>query len=620
YRKTQAAMPPCGGENLVFEEADLPPMAERVERAQAYLAQMDPAISGQGGHNTTYRAARVVCWDFAVSPEEAWPLLQAYNSRCEPPWSPCDLRHKIEDASNNPGENARGWRLMTEETSMVYGLSESYSESPMPRPQLPHLIGQRVQRGSKMFLDSRRLARKYLDLNGAWLWHNGSPYQYKGTMYQEKTAEDLKFRVREFREAEFAARNEKRGKRNTNRNQESIKPVVLRGNVVGDVVDSLKALVAVDSKTPMPCFLDQEDQYAAVDHVPMQNGILDINSRQMQPHTCEWFCAYCLPFAYDPGKDCPTWMAFLQETLEGDAQRIQLLQQWFGYHFWTGQPLQKFLVMLGQGSDGKSVVGTVLRAVLGKENCSAVSPDYFEKDFGLQPMLNKLANISMEPKDGCQFPEEIIKTIVGGDSLTINRKYLDPLSVPLGAKLTFGTNKLPAVRDLSNGFWRRVMILPFNHSVDESKKRSEFMDEKWWLESGELPGIFNWAMEGLTSLKQARRFVEPCLSKEAVDEYRQDSDLTLSYLLENYKVCKEETQTMENIYQNYLDHWKQLKTHLSCLGKRKFTQRVLYTFPGVTVEPVYSAVMKKTVRMVKGLQLISDDLVSEQKTISYPTA
>jgi hypothetical protein len=59
---------------------------------------MEPAVSGAGGHRATYLVARKIVQDFQLSDDEAWSILVEYNSRCEPPWSERELRHKLEQA------------------------------------------------------------------------------------------------------------------------------------------------------------------------------------------------------------------------------------------------------------------------------------------------------------------------------------------------------------------------------------------------------------------------------------------------------------------------------------------------------------------------------------------
>lgn len=73
----------------------------RFDRAVAYVATVDPAISGQGGHNTTWRVARKCAADFELSEEDTFRILTIYNLRCVPPWSERELRHKAHDAAEN---------------------------------------------------------------------------------------------------------------------------------------------------------------------------------------------------------------------------------------------------------------------------------------------------------------------------------------------------------------------------------------------------------------------------------------------------------------------------------------------------------------------------------------
>jgi hypothetical protein len=71
----------------------------RIERAQAYLTRIEGAVSGQGGHDQTFRAACVLVQRFGLTVDEAFPLLWEWNRTCVPPWSEKELLHKLQDAS-----------------------------------------------------------------------------------------------------------------------------------------------------------------------------------------------------------------------------------------------------------------------------------------------------------------------------------------------------------------------------------------------------------------------------------------------------------------------------------------------------------------------------------------
>ncbi len=74
--------------------------ADAVERASRYLAAVDAAVSGQGGHGALWRAALAMVRGFELSPAQALGLLLAeYNPRCQPPWHPRDVERKVSEAT-----------------------------------------------------------------------------------------------------------------------------------------------------------------------------------------------------------------------------------------------------------------------------------------------------------------------------------------------------------------------------------------------------------------------------------------------------------------------------------------------------------------------------------------
>ena len=112
-------------------------------RVVAYLGKCPPAISGQGGHNQTFEAARAVVFGFDLGPEGGYELLSTYyNPRCQPPWSERELRHKCEEADTRPFDKPRGYLL--NEASASLGVSsfvrgpaadeEDIEALPMPPP------------------------------------------------------------------------------------------------------------------------------------------------------------------------------------------------------------------------------------------------------------------------------------------------------------------------------------------------------------------------------------------------------------------------------------------------------------------------------------------------------
>lgn len=77
------------------------------ERARRYVAKLDGAVAGAGGHAATFHVACVLVQGFGLSGPEALSILREYNIRCDPPWSESELAHKIAGAEKAPGLQTR---------------------------------------------------------------------------------------------------------------------------------------------------------------------------------------------------------------------------------------------------------------------------------------------------------------------------------------------------------------------------------------------------------------------------------------------------------------------------------------------------------------------------------
>jgi hypothetical protein len=94
----------AGGDALAWQDLVAHLSREEVaRRASAYVSRMPPAISGQGGHDQTFAVACRLVRDFGLAVDEASPILQHYNERCQPPWTDQQLRHKLQGADEYDG-------------------------------------------------------------------------------------------------------------------------------------------------------------------------------------------------------------------------------------------------------------------------------------------------------------------------------------------------------------------------------------------------------------------------------------------------------------------------------------------------------------------------------------
>jgi len=307
-----------------------------------------------------------------------------------------------------------------------------------------------------------------------------------------------------------------------------------------NVVVNLKSVCLLDGSVEQPSWLIGTGGERAPDCISMENGILDIaaalrnDPECLKPHTPLFFSSVALPYSFDPDAVCPMWKAFLEEV-QPDREARELLQEFSGYCLTHDISLHKFLMPEGEGRNGKGTFCKVLIAMLGKENVSALPLSAFSDKFALSSTLGKLVNISEETGKLNRVAEDVLKTFVGGDARTIDRKYKELLTTEFTARLIVVINTRPPFVDRTRALWERLILVPFPVFLPEEKRIPDFHLKL----CEELPGIFNWAIVGLSRLRRRGRFVEPQVCIEAKQEYRAEVNSARAFLSQ---FCEVNTQ------------------------------------------------------------------------------
>lgn len=295
-------------------------------------------------------------------------------------------------------------------------------------------------------------------------------------------------------------------------------------SLANDVFMAAVDRIMVQSGLEPPVIFDvrKKQNLPLPDVVNFKNGLLDLNKAQvgefeLKKHGPEYFVLNCLPFDFQPEAKCPTWAEFL-EYCWPDPEVRQSLQEFAGLCLIPDVEYQCFMVLLGEGGTGKSTfVGTISK-LLGPDSVSHASLHQLGQQFGLSVLLGKLLNIAGEISDVEIMGEGILKAIVGGDSVVVERKFKEALNVKLSVRMAFAANQVPKFLDKSAGLWRKMVLIPCDVVVPPEKRDIGLMGK---LEP-ELPGIFMWAMEGLKKLKTRKSFFEPKAVLKLKEESRQE--------------------------------------------------------------------------------------------------
>jgi putative DNA primase/helicase len=347
--------------------------------------------------------------------------------------------------------------------------------------------------------------------------------------------------------------------------------------LIGNVLNALSAIVAVQNETEMPVWLRDDERGP---FLGVKNGLLDISQLSTGPIRLQdssplWFSTVAFPIEFDRRAACPRWLTFLREVLEGDQESINLLQEWTGYLLTNDTTQHKFVVAEGEGANGKSVCFDVLTALLGPENVAHVPLEMFGVRFQLTSTLQKLANICAEVGEIDKVAEGHLKQFTAGDRMYFDRKNISGVMAYPTARLMLSSNNRPRFRDRSSGLWRRMIVVPFRVTIPP-ERQDPLLKEKL---KEELPGIFLWALEGLQRLRRRRTFHIPAVCQETLEDYRQESNPANVFLIE---MCREEPASdiqCRVLYERYVE-WC-TASRFEVLDERQFGKEVRKAFPSV---------------------------------------
>jgi P4 family phage/plasmid primase-like protien len=294
--------------------------------------------------------------------------------------------------------------------------------------------------------------------------------------------------------------------------KQEIQPFNPNPSAVSAAIDALKSIVHLpnhaNTKPPiwLADFADNKPEASLL--ISLKNGLFHVKDQVLIPHSLGFFTQNSLNFNYDPSAKCPTWEQFMTDIWEDDIEAIHTLQEMFGYILSGDTQQQKFFNMIGPRRSGKGTINRILVALLGQHN--TVAPELGElcDTFGLQPWLGKLLasfTDARAPERNRNAVVSQLLRIVGGDTVTVNRKNKEAWNGYLPTRIVIYSNEVLQLTENSNALTGRMVVLKMTKTFygNEDTTLTNKLEQ-------ELSGIFNWAMEGLRRrLARGGQFIQP---------------------------------------------------------------------------------------------------------------
>lgn len=330
-------------------------------------------------------------------------------------------------------------------------------------------------------------------------------------------------------------------------------------------------------------------QFMSIAHLPtpnrpdelvlinLKNGTVEINPAskvpvKVRPPKPSDFLTYQLAFRYDKEASSPRFNQYLDEVLP-DKDMQKLLAEFVGYVFVSTSTLklEKALILLGPGGNGKSVFFDTVNALLGEENVSTYTLQSLTDKSGYYraKLANRLVNYASEINGN--MGTALFKQLVSGEPVEARLPYGDPFTLTDYAKLIFNCNELPSDVEHTNAFFRRFMIIPFDKTIPEKKQDKELAAK---IIRNELSGVFNWVLGGLQRLLKQRGFTSCEAVEKQNEKYRMESDSVLKFLNESeYEKSIELHVRLSQIFSEYKGFCGEDGYYP--VGKSKFKNRLI---------------------------------------------
>jgi putative DNA primase/helicase len=289
------------------------------------------------------------------------------------------------------------------------------------------------------------------------------------------------------------------------------------------------------------------------DVVNFENGLLNVVTRELRPHSPDHLSPVQLPVKYDPAAAGEVWSRFAERTFPLGAH--ELVGEIPAWTMTPNTSIQKAAALTGEGSNGKSAFLAGLSAFLGRRNICAVSLHQLEMDrFAASRLAGRLANICPDLPSQKLVSTAMFKALTGGDLIQGERKYRDVFEFRPYAKLIFSANLLPSSDDATNAFYRRWIVVPFDRTFEPGDPaivpRTEL--DAMLAAPDALSGLLNLALDALPRLR-SHGFTSSASMEAALQEFRSASDSFVAFLDRNVVDDPKKTIVKRDLIDRYND-------------------------------------------------------------------
>ena len=290
---------------------------------------------------------------------------------------------------------------------------------------------------------------------------------------------------------------------------------------------------------------------APPNYIGMDNGVLNIDTMELLDFSPDIVITNRIPWNYNPNAHSNIVDECLDAWACSDEDIVRLLEESMGYSLYRNNIFRGLFILTGAKANGKSTFLDLYKHVIGEGNYSCVDlyriGDRFQTAFLAGMLANIGDDISDEYIDGKEAA--VIKKVVTGETLTVERKNEDPFNFTPYSTLIFSANEIPNMRDRTGALADRMVIIPFRANFTKAPD-CNLREKLHTREAAEA--MLKRAVDGLKRLLKNQRFTMSKAVEAEKEQFELTNDPVKSFLNDYIQTGDElYREPVSVIYRNY---------------------------------------------------------------------
>lgn len=260
-----------------------------------------------------------------------------------------------------------------------------------------------------------------------------------------------------------------------------------------------------------------------------ENGVLDLETAELQPHDRAFRCTQVVGAPYDRDAESALWLDFLEQTLP-DPEVRAFFKLCMGYSLLGAQPEQVFFFIHGKGGTGKSTAIKAIQAAAGSYHRTADFATFLDtggrSSQGPSPDIARLSRArivtSIEVSGGQKLNDGLLKQLSGGDQVVSRKLFGDETEWAPTLSLWLVANERPKGRVDDDALWRRLIPFAFEQKIGE--RRDAKLQDRLTQRVEHRMAILAWIVEGAQEYLATGSLRPPAAVRALIEDYRSSSN------------------------------------------------------------------------------------------------